>query len=304
MLREVRRAHNAHDDDLCLSSGTGTDCCAAAVVLLHTKRGTFDLDFVLNNRLSKQAKDSYCSPGRDVSSSHRAPPDIRTRTRYGGNLLAIVNGNAPCLEPILNNGDDTEVLDGNSMMSCRNCIACYPFDSLVQCTEGHLFCNQCVQYFAKQTIYGDGLSKLKCGINTSGGVCEGYLSEQIASISVGGVDFTSTRWDASALYQLNAKLELRNRFPYLKVGGIDKLFKENKHHFFPTYTAIYECTEFIWIVWTSTWLKRWHCLTTNPILMSAWPIWVCSSGKHSIEMGHFMAFCLACLLSEVFRTCR
>lgn len=56
------------------------------------------------------------------------------------------------------------LLDG-SVMDMFECGCCYtemPFDYMVQCTDGHLFCCQCLERYAQEAIYGQGKCKLNC----------------------------------------------------------------------------------------------------------------------------------------------
>ena len=47
-------------------------------------------------------------------------------------------------------------------MECECCWGKYAFESLVQCSEGHLFCKNCIQKYTEESVFGNGKSKLKC----------------------------------------------------------------------------------------------------------------------------------------------
>eukprot|EP01034_Spumella_vulgaris_P031555 gene31555-38974_t len=76
-----------------------------------------------------------------------------------------------------------EAEDEGALIECGCCCGDYPFDSLVQCTEGHLFCKQCLQRYVEQTVFGDGRSVLKC-MNTMGDACEGHFTDDMIGRSL------------------------------------------------------------------------------------------------------------------------
>lgn len=74
-------------------------------------------------------------------------------------------------------------MDENALMECGCCYSEYPFEQLVQCTEAHLFCKQCLQRYAEQTLFGDGRTTLKC-MNTMGDPCPGVFTESMLRASL------------------------------------------------------------------------------------------------------------------------
>lgn len=74
-------------------------------------------------------------------------------------------------------------MDDNALMECGCCYSEYPFEQLVQCTEAHLFCKQCLQRYAEQTLFGDGRTTLKC-MNTMGDPCPGVFTESMLRASL------------------------------------------------------------------------------------------------------------------------
>jgi hypothetical protein len=63
-----------------------------------------------------------------------------------------------------------------SLIECGCCCCDFPFETVVQCTEGHLFCKECLQRYVEQTVFGNGLSNLSC-MNTGNEKCNGYFSD-------------------------------------------------------------------------------------------------------------------------------
>ena len=68
------------------------------------------------------------------------------------------------------------------MIDCECCCCEYAFESLVQCSDGHLFCKGCLQKYAEQSLFGDGRTVLKC-MNTTDN-CTGVFSEYMLKISL------------------------------------------------------------------------------------------------------------------------
>ncbi|KAK7502368.1 hypothetical protein BaRGS_00006321, partial [Batillaria attramentaria] len=57
---------------------------------------------------------------------------------------------------------ETEYEEQGQMIECSCCFAEHPFENLVQCFDGHLFCCQCLLGYAKEAVYGSGKLNLPC----------------------------------------------------------------------------------------------------------------------------------------------
>jgi len=72
--------------------------------------------------------------------------------------------------------------EGN-LIECGCCCAALAFERLVQCSDGHLFCKDCLQRYAEQTLFGDGRSSLRCMDSSGSEPCGGRFSEDtLASV--------------------------------------------------------------------------------------------------------------------------
>ena len=68
------------------------------------------------------------------------------------------------------------------MLECECCCGEYAFESLVQCSEGHLFCKICIQKYTEESVFGNGKSKLKCMSSSSD--CQGFFSDSMLKMSL------------------------------------------------------------------------------------------------------------------------
>eukprot|EP01041_Mallomonas_annulata_P003427 gene3427-6798_t len=68
------------------------------------------------------------------------------------------------------------------LIECACCCTDSAFESIVQCSEGHLFCRQCLQRYAEQTLFGDGRITLRCMCTTE--TCEGTFSERMLTLAL------------------------------------------------------------------------------------------------------------------------
>ncbi|KAJ1396678.1 hypothetical protein B484DRAFT_472247, partial [Ochromonadaceae sp. CCMP2298] len=67
------------------------------------------------------------------------------------------------------------------LIECGCCYTDCAFESLVQCTDGHLFCRNCLQHYVEQTVFGNGRSALTC---MSADGCEGTFPESMLRLSL------------------------------------------------------------------------------------------------------------------------
>eukprot|EP01122_Echinamoeba_exundans_P001462 TRINITY_DN11511_c0_g1_i1.p1 TRINITY_DN11511_c0_g1~~TRINITY_DN11511_c0_g1_i1.p1 ORF type:complete len:674 (+),score=114.40 TRINITY_DN11511_c0_g1_i1:55-2076(+) len=51
---------------------------------------------------------------------------------------------------------------GGDEIECGCCCCEYPFDEMVQCNEGHLFCRECLKKYVEETVFGQGQTEVHC----------------------------------------------------------------------------------------------------------------------------------------------
>ena len=62
-----------------------------------------------------------------------------------------------------NNCEDTEAQPSEDhSIECGCCYNEIIFEEMVQCSEGHLFCVECLQNYSKEAIYGSSKLTLSC----------------------------------------------------------------------------------------------------------------------------------------------
>ncbi|XP_014676655.1 PREDICTED: E3 ubiquitin-protein ligase RNF216-like [Priapulus caudatus] len=58
-------------------------------------------------------------------------------------------------------GNDEDEDEGEAM-ECGCCYCEVTFERMVQCSLGHLFCEECLRRYAKEAVYGQGKVALRC----------------------------------------------------------------------------------------------------------------------------------------------
>lgn len=65
-------------------------------------------------------------------------------------------------------------------IECGCCYESVPFESLVQCNEGHLFCNNCIKDYVEKTVFGEERNDIHC-IDFQSNCKEGFPEASIRS---------------------------------------------------------------------------------------------------------------------------
>ncbi|CAG8534185.1 9623_t:CDS:2 [Diversispora eburnea] len=78
----------------------------------------------------------------------------------------------------------SEYTNNDQLITCGCCYGDYTFEDLIGCSEGHLFCKECINHLVQEGLYGQGSlrgKRINC-IESDG--CDGYITDDQLKITL------------------------------------------------------------------------------------------------------------------------
>lgn len=79
-------------------------------------------------------------------------------------------------------------IEEGTLIECGCCYSEYCFEQMAQCSEGHLFCKECISRYVENTVFGEGKSLIKC-MNTGKDACCGFYPDSMLQSALNEVVF-------------------------------------------------------------------------------------------------------------------
>lgn len=78
----------------------------------------------------------------------------------------------------------SEYTNNDQLITCGCCYGDYTFEDLISCSEGHLFCKDCINHLVQEGLYGQGSlrgKRINC-IESSG--CDGHITDEQLKVTL------------------------------------------------------------------------------------------------------------------------